>query len=270
MNDHVRQRPRIAGHGTIAPDLAHTTQDDAFHEIQLNGKQLFFLFMAATVVSVVIFLCGVLVGRGVRTERGAVAEKEALSTSPMADAQPSSSTPVPPAAGTDLTVVPPPPPADDVDEVEPKAAEEIKPSPTRAEPAKAPADKPSARDAKAAPTTPPPTTPAPTPAVAPKPVPNSPARTATASAAAAVPAASGASAAAGDGWVVQVAALNARDEANAVASRYNKKGYVAYVADPRPGTSIYRVRIGFFSTQREANAVADKLRKDGEKPWVTR
>ena len=38
--------------------------DDGFHEIQLNGKQLVFLFMAATVVSVVIFLFGVLVGRG--------------------------------------------------------------------------------------------------------------------------------------------------------------------------------------------------------------
>ncbi len=46
------------------------THDDGFHEIQLNGKQLVFLFMAATVVSVVIFLCGVLVGRGVRAERG--------------------------------------------------------------------------------------------------------------------------------------------------------------------------------------------------------
>ena len=40
--------------------------DEGFHEIQLNGKQLVFLFMAATVVSVVIFLSGVMVGRGVR------------------------------------------------------------------------------------------------------------------------------------------------------------------------------------------------------------
>ena len=46
--------------------MASTTTDDGFHEIQLNGKQLVFLFMAVTVVSVVIFLCGVLVGRGVR------------------------------------------------------------------------------------------------------------------------------------------------------------------------------------------------------------
>ncbi|MSO83389.1 MAG: hypothetical protein EXQ53_08860, partial [Acidobacteria bacterium] len=41
--------------------------DEGFHEIQLNGKQLVFLFMSATVVAVVIFLCGVMVGRGVPT-----------------------------------------------------------------------------------------------------------------------------------------------------------------------------------------------------------
>jgi hypothetical protein len=50
------------------PELSHDNTDDGFHEIQLSGKQLVFLFMATTVVSVVIFLCGVLVGRGVRAE----------------------------------------------------------------------------------------------------------------------------------------------------------------------------------------------------------
>lgn len=52
--------------------MATTTSDDAFHEIQLNGKQLVFLFMAVVVASVVIFLLGVLVGRGVRAERSPV------------------------------------------------------------------------------------------------------------------------------------------------------------------------------------------------------
>ena len=51
--------------------------DEGFHEIQLNGKQLVFLFMAATVVSVVIFLCGVMVGRGVRADRGPMDAAEA-------------------------------------------------------------------------------------------------------------------------------------------------------------------------------------------------
>jgi len=43
--------------------------DDGFHEIQLNGKQIVFLFMAATMVSVVIFLLGVFVGRGAQLQR---------------------------------------------------------------------------------------------------------------------------------------------------------------------------------------------------------
>ena len=45
--------------------------DEGVHEIQLNGKQLVFMFMAVTVVAVVIFLCGVMVGRGVRAPRAA-------------------------------------------------------------------------------------------------------------------------------------------------------------------------------------------------------
>src|SRR2546428_8600316 len=71
-------------------ELAYT-QDDGFHEIQLNGKQLVFLFMAATVVSVVIFLCGVLVGRGVRAERG-----DLLQTSVANDATATDVAPAPP------------------------------------------------------------------------------------------------------------------------------------------------------------------------------
>jgi len=63
--------------------------DEAFHEIHLNGKQLVFLFMAATVVSVVIFLCGVMVGRGVRAQRAELADVSAESvTDPTADASP--------------------------------------------------------------------------------------------------------------------------------------------------------------------------------------
>lgn len=42
--------------------------EEGFQEIQLSGKQLVFLFMATTVVLVVVFLTGVLVGRGVGAE----------------------------------------------------------------------------------------------------------------------------------------------------------------------------------------------------------
>ena len=43
--------------------------DDGFHEIQLSGKQLVFLFIVTTIVAVVIFLCGVQVGRNVKSDR---------------------------------------------------------------------------------------------------------------------------------------------------------------------------------------------------------
>jgi hypothetical protein len=44
--------------------------DDGIHEISLNGKTLVFIFMATTVILVVTFLLGVLVGRGARELQG--------------------------------------------------------------------------------------------------------------------------------------------------------------------------------------------------------
>ncbi|MCR4374236.1 MAG: SPOR domain-containing protein [Acidobacteria bacterium] len=44
--------------------------DQGFHEIQLSGKQLVFLFMSTVVLAVVIFLLGVAVGRSVRDAAG--------------------------------------------------------------------------------------------------------------------------------------------------------------------------------------------------------
>ena len=40
--------------------------DGAYYEVQLNNKQLVFFFMATLAIAVVVFLCGVMVGRGVR------------------------------------------------------------------------------------------------------------------------------------------------------------------------------------------------------------
>src|SRR4029079_11870002 len=89
--------------------LADRTSDDAFREIQLGGKQLVFLFMVATVFSVVVFLCGVFVGRGVRAERAPAVTEIAGSTAvttPDVVAQPEAT---PPPAGSDPTAAPPPP-----------------------------------------------------------------------------------------------------------------------------------------------------------------
>ena len=76
----------------------------------------------------------------------------------------------------------------------------------------------------------------------------------------------------GAGFAVQIAALNVRSEAEAIAKRLNSKGYAAYVLSPASGTpTVFRVRVGKFPTRREAETVASKLQKEEQfKPWVTR
>ena len=60
--------------------------DDGFHEIQLNSKQLIFLCMTAALVLVVAFLSGVLVGRGVRSEKDPSPIADAVTTAVAAPA----------------------------------------------------------------------------------------------------------------------------------------------------------------------------------------
>lgn len=255
--------------------MAQQVQDEGFHEIQLNGKQLVFLFMAATVVSVVIFLCGVLVGRGVKAQLSvagdAVPESSIAETTPTQQAAPAAA----PAAGSDPTTAPPPPAADELsyfNRLEKSSAppEQLKtekggakPTERREAPSPAPVAErtPPPAPAPAAAAVKPVQEPVPTPAPAPPAV--APAAPAPA-AAAAEPG--------GQGFAVQIAALNVRSEADAIAKRLSSKGYTAYVLTPPSGTpSVFRVRVGKFTTRREAESVAAKLQKEEQfKPWVTR
>lgn len=236
--------------------MAQQTQDEGFHEIQLNGKQLVFLFMAATVVSVVIFLCGVLVGRGVRSQLSVTDTTAPTSVAETTPTQPATPAPAP-AAGSDPTKAAAPP-ADELSyfkrlEKQDPPKEQLKPAPDRPAPSERAATSPPAA-----------TTPAPTPA-------KEPVRAA-APAPAPEPAAPAASAPSGQGFAVQIAALNVRSEADAIAKRLSSKGYAAYVLTPASGTpSVFRVRVGTFTTRREAETIAAKLQKEEQfKPWVTR
>jgi cell division septation protein DedD len=76
----------------------------------------------------------------------------------------------------------------------------------------------------------------------------------------------------GSGFVVQVMAVNARAEADTVARRLSGKGYPAFVTTTGTGTNVtYRVRVGKYDTQREAEAVSSRLQKEEQfKPWVTK
>jgi cell division septation protein DedD len=221
------------------PELTHDAED-GFHEIQLSGKQLIFLFMATTVVSVVIFLCGVLVGRGVRAERGGE-----VSTVAAAEAVPAPQTEtIPPA-------VPPSPPAEDELTYHKRLqggsapAEQIKPTaePQPATPpppaAQTPTEQPHARQTAAAATTPP----------------------------AGVP-----TSARPGNWVIQVHALQNRDAASTFVRSLASKGYPAFLLSPSAGApQIYRVQIGGYRDRDEAEQVAIRLEKEEQfKPAIKR
>ena len=231
--------------------LAHQTPDDAFREIQLNGKQLVFLFMVATVVSVVIFLCGVFVGRGVRAERTALVTDAGVAgpvTTP--DLVPSRE-PAPTSAGSDPTAAAPPPAVDELSyfnrlEKKTPAAEDLQPAKTE-----------KAAAAAAVPSAPaPPATPA-----------KDVSRAASPDASSDQPLGPS-----GQGFAIQVGALRERHEAETIAKRLSSKGYTAYVVTPaNGGPSVYRVRVGKFKTRREAETIASRLQKEEQfAPWITR
>lgn len=237
-------------------------QDDGFHEIQLNGKQLVFLFMAATVVSVVIFLCGVLVGRGVKAERPVQPTSEAGASDVIEPAPAPSSAQQPQAASSD-PIAAQPPPVTGEDGL--TYSERLKEKNSR-ETLKAPAPERTVAEVQPR-ATPPPVVPAPKPAaVAPKEVP------APKEAPPAAPPAAAAAPSRGDGYAIQVAALRESGEADTIAKRLVSKGYDAYVLTPPGGTpNVYRVRVGSFKTRRDAEAVASKLQQEEQfKPWITR
>lgn len=250
--------------------MAYPSSDDGFREIQLNGKQLVFLFMAATVVSVVIFLCGVLVGRGARpvsADPATAASAESVVTEIPVETPATT----PPATTQPEAVEPPPTPADELTyyerlEKDKPPAETLKPAETRRQkPAPPPpasvvtrATPPAAATAPA--TAPVPATPEPGTPAAPPPTPLPSAATTTGEPG-------------GPGYVVQVAALQVRGEADTIAKRLSGKGYPAYVTAPASGASapIYRVRVGKYKSRREAEQVAARLEREEQfKPWISR
>jgi DedD protein len=236
--------------------------DEGLHEIQLNGKQLVFLFMTATVVAVVIFLCGVMVGRGVPAQRGTtVLAAEGTDPTTSDDVRADADAAAAPAGGSSPSASP----SSRLGLTYPDRLEE--PDPVVEEvPAGAPAREPFATTAVAK--VPPP--PVPAPKAAEKP----PSKPAAAVATAAVAKSAAADTPpSGPGFVVQVAAVRQRGEADAIRGRLSKKGYPAFVttADSPAGPTTYRVRVGKYPSKREADTVAAKLEREEQfKPWVTR
>jgi len=221
--------------------------DEEFREFHLDGKHLAFLVISGIGVAVVVFLCGVLVGRGVRVPRSAASADLAVAA---IDDGP---------IGTDSL--------DDV-----PAGHDAG---TRASGRESSSDKSSAPFAEPDPE---PAAPAPAESLAPRVAPPAASRSAEKSAPptpvarpAAPPPATVPRGPTGSQWVVQVVSGTSRSSAESLAAKLKSKGYEAFISEFPQGARQYRVRIGTFAKKAEAQVVADRLAKEGKykKPWVT-
>jgi cell division protein FtsN len=247
--------------------------DEGFREIQLNGKQLIFLFMAVTVVSVVIFLFGVLVGRGVR-EGAATTEIAGGEVAPDSGARPGDDAAWPPVASS-ASQAPAAPATEELSYPDrllrdTPAEEKLKTS-ARSETAAAPAPIVQEPVAEKTPAPPPPAVneKAPAPAAeAPEP------RTVPPTSVPAPAAAAQASDPSGPGFAVQVAAYRDRRDADTLAKQLAAKGYPAFVMDPVKGTSttLFRVRVGKYKTLKDAEAIEVRLQTAEQltNAWIAR
>jgi cell division septation protein DedD len=220
--------------------------DDESRGLHLSDKQLVFAFMAAAVAAVVVFLFGVLVGRGVDRARGPIsdvemtaAEGQVVPDGPPEEGPAAGGSAAQESGGAGLDALSYPaqlgktPPVERLKPVPPPVDD----SPRALAPPEVPED----------------------------PVGRVPAAAAPAQAAAGPPAGT---------YTVQVAAVSRREEAEGIATHLKAKRYEAFVVPPGPGDNpaVYRVRIGSFTDKRKADMLAERLLREDKryKPWVTR
>jgi len=211
--------------------------DGAYYEVQLNNKQLVFFFMAALAIAVVVFLCGVMVGRGVRDATLAVAQNDiAARTLPKATSASRATTA---AARPELDYTP----RLESDEVQKSLEPMRSTSPENTA-------SPTPRGVASAPRASAPETAAPPP---PAPAPRR---------ASTLGADSGP-------FTIQVVALKTEDAAQSLLSRLKGKNYRAYL-EAGSDAGLHRVRVGRFATRAEAETVAAKLRDEEKfRPYIT-
>ena len=230
-------------------ELTHDATDDGFHEIQLSGKQLVFLFIVTTTVIVVVFLCGVKVGRGARDAQ--VDEPEqvnaaAPATQPAPVAAPPATEPPAPAADAqeDLSY-PKRLQSEGTPQETLKRQEEAK-----IEPAAAP--KPAVAPAAAVPT----------PVATSEKVPPALASTDN------LPTSGRAGT-----WAIQVIATRDRAIAGSVLNKLAAKGYPAFLVNPSANATPawYKVQVGRYNDRSEAEKVSLRIKKEEQyQSWITR
>jgi DedD protein len=69
-------------------------------------------------------------------------------------------------------------------------------------------------------------------------------------------------------YVVQVAAVSKKEDAEALAGALRKKNYPVFLASATAGDSLFRVQVGPFSDFKDAEAMRGRLSSDGYTPIV--
>ena len=205
--------------------------DDGIHEISLNGKTLVFIFMATTVLLVVTFLLGVLVGRGARELQGLnqkvltsdVAEEDLVEEFEMAPevvlpedetvqmgdlSYPGRLT------SPDVMQESVNPDSGLIEEVLPSEVESIITEQT-------PLAGSSLESVKV-------------------------------------------------GFTVQVTAVRSREDAEAMLEQLLSDDYPAYLLEPKSPAELYRVRVGQYQDQKEADDMRRRLEEAQFPAWITR
>jgi cell division septation protein DedD len=236
--------------------------DQSFHAIQLSRKQLVFLFMAAVIVAVSVFLLGVSFGRGVR-EISADAAAQPKGTESLPGTVPAPTEVKP----TDLTyhdaLQGRGQPAGDAARGAPAPASAAPPATVPASTANPPAaaDQATAKPTATAPppsATPPPNVPPSAPARTPPPQTTQPAARS-----GAPPAASTLPAPAATGTWLQTGAFSTLELAQASVAKLKGLKYPASVRTEPPGTSArFKVVVGPYASADVAK-VRSQLQKDG-------
>jgi len=231
-------------------------EDAGYYEIQLNNKQLVFFFMAGVATSVVIFLCGVMVGRGVRDATLAAGGNSIMSKPQIGR---SMKTTVPPADVRSELDFPKRLEAETVDaELQTPASnpEQLVASVTKSRMTRKKTE-PNARAGSTSEVS---------EEASAKPKKSLPKSTRPKRAASADPGVIGGERGA---FTIQVVALKTEQSAASLVKRLKDASYRAYL-EPGGSAGLYRVRVGRFDSRVEAEQVAAQLRDVQKfKPYIT-
>jgi cell division septation protein DedD len=249
-------------------------EEKSYYEIQLDNKQLILVFLAAVTVCVLIFVLGVMIGKGQKEAEFAAASRDEKK---LAAAEPDSNVPSQPLediaeeARTEQKSTPKEPVAD---KIEPEKTD------TRNEPKKTATVTPVKQKEEAASQqqkyayeeldkteTPVPVAEKPktesTP-VAEKPKETEPVSTA------AVTEGEEPKPANGSRYTVQVMATSSKPKAEEQVTRLKSKGYTPFMDESKTGDiSVFKVRVGRFADTQDAKEMAQKIKTDLKvETWV--